>query len=1296
MSDDPSASSEVEHEGARAIPGRVHGRFRTTFETAGIGMCLTAPDGAFLQVNPALCEMLGFTEEELASRDFASVTHPDDLAVSRECVRCLLAGERSIYRFEKRYLHKDGGVVWADVSTALVHDETGEPAYFITQIQDVTDRKDAESQLRQTQRLLSSLIEHAPTPIYANELDSSYRFVNPAWERLARIRQEDAVGRTVAELFEPEVAKAFEEGVRPVVETGGPVSVDESGVVSDRRYHYRSVRFGILNDEGEVEAVGTISIDITDRKRAEAALRDSEERFRTAFERAAIGMTLTGPDGRFIEANEAFCRMVGYSREELPSVSFLELTHPDDVEVSREVTRRLLSGESEAEYLEKRYVRRDGEAVWAEVSVFLLRDADGAPLHFITHQRDITGRRRTQAALRESEERYRGLYESLPGGVMVVDRAEAIVQANPTAREILGLPGVELVPLTPFAPIWETIHEDGTAFSRETHPVSVTLRTGQSVRNVVMGLYSHSGENTRWILVNSEPLQDPHTGEVEAAIANFVDVTDWRRTAAALRENEFLLRESQRVAAIGSYRADFTADRWESSDVLDRVFGIDESYVRSVAGWLDIVHPDDREMMDRYLSGEVSAGRRAFDKEYRIVRQSDGDVRWVHGLGEASFDAGGNLSSLIGTIQDITARKHAEADLRETLSELRRFVAVVTASPVVFFTSREGDPGGIEFISENIEQFGYSADDFTTGRITWTGIMHPDDERRVGTETDGYLTRGLREFTVAYRVTTATGDVRWVEESTIVSVDAEGVITGYAGLLVDVTDRKRAELVLRESEHRFREMTDLLPDMVFEVDQDLHFTYINRAVGEVLGYAPSDLRADSVLADVMDEETLTRAVEDLAIAVAAGRSLVGVYDLRRRDGTRIPAEFHAMRVLGPDGELVGYRGAVRDITDRRRAEDAQRMAAVGQLAAGVGHEFNNLLAGLMLQAELTAADRTIERCDDLVRTALAVATRGRDVCRNLTTFVRPEAPRREPLYIEATIETALALLAHQIENAEVAVTRDYQADGQRVYADGGQLGQIFVNLFVNACHAMPQGGKLTIETRHLPQVGGSGDIVVRVSDTGTGIGHEDLPRIFEPFFTTKGRLGDSDIPGSGLGLSVSHGIIEAHGGEIRARSEVGAGTTLELVLPAYTSAAPTEPLAPMDEPMLEATPTHRTARILLAEDNLTVIEIVEAFLTGSGHEVDCVHTTQEAVAAMQASRYDLVITDLLMPGGGGRGVIEFVRSTEKPPPVLVITGATQEKAEDALAAGASRVIHKPFTHADLTQAIEESLAGDAG
>jgi two-component system, cell cycle sensor histidine kinase and response regulator CckA len=253
---------------------------------------------------------------------------------------------------------------------------------------------------------------------------------------------------------------------------------------------------------------------------------------------------------------------------------------------------------------------------------------------------------------------------------------------------------------------------------------------------------------------------------------------------------------------------------------------------------------------------------------------------------------------------------------------------------------------------------------------------------------------------------------------------------------------------------------------------------------------------------------------------------------------------------------------------------------------------------------------------------------------------------------------------------------------------------VLLNLIINAQHAMPAGGKLTVEARHVGNDNDTGHVVIAVADTGVGIPPDHLRRIFEPFFTTKGRLGESDTPGTGLGLSVAHGIITAHGGTIRVESEPGLGARFEVALPACEpAAAPEEEAAPRPCAPLEVAQRVAT-RVLVAEDAKMLSSLMRAILAGHGHEVTCVDDTEAALAALQSDRFDLVITDLLMPGGGGRQVLSFVRTLGDPPPVLVVTGVTEKHVErEALEMGAAAYIRKPFTRAELTEAVTAVLQG---
>jgi len=380
--------------------------------------------------------------------------------------------------------------------------------------------------------------------------------------------------------------------------------------------------------------------------------------------------------------------------------------------------------------------------------------------------------------------------------------------------------------------------------------------------------------------------------------------------------------------------------------------------------------------------------------------------------------------------------------------------------------------------------------------------------------------------------------------------------------------------------------------------------------------------------------------------------------------------------------------AFLDMTELKRAEDAQRLATVGQLAAGVAHEFNNILAILGGRAQLAEALGTDEEHGKLVDAVLRGTQRGAAICAELTRFSKPQAPRRERIRLEDPLEAALGIAERHVSAAAVDVSRHYDAGGRTAYADPGQLEQVFLNLIINACHAMPGGGTLSLAVTPAPGEEAHDDgLLVTVADTGTGISPEHIQRVFEPFFTTKGRLGGSDVPGTGLGLSVSHGIVVAHGGRITARSEVGVGTTFEVWLPA-TTAEPSATLAETGASIGPPAEAPSGLRILVADDEEDIRGMLVDLLSGQGHSVTSVADAQQATAALNEATFDAVLTDLLMPGGGGRRVLEVAQHLPVAPPVLVLTGRGEvEVAEEMLGLGATACLRKPLDLGEVLAAL---------
>ncbi len=271
--------------------------------------------------------------------------------------------------------------------------------------------------------------------------------------------------------------------------------------------------------------------------------------------------------------------------------------------------------------------------------------------------------------LQTSEEKYRYLFDTMSQGVAIQDEKGKIVEVNDAACKIFDASREQLLGQDS----WKLKKENGVDMNTDEAPSAVALRTGKPVCDMTIGVFVPKMNGYKWMLISSIPRFRDGEKKPYSTLTTFVDITDRIKMEKQIEEVEHLIRESQEVAQIGSYITDFVAGDWKSSEILDQIFGIDKNYVRSVAGWLDIVHPDDREMMNNYLQGILNS-HSFFDKEYRILKKSDNQTRWVHGLGKISFDKNGKALTMVGTIQDITDRKIAQEKI---LTDERKLEAIL-------------------------------------------------------------------------------------------------------------------------------------------------------------------------------------------------------------------------------------------------------------------------------------------------------------------------------------------------------------------------------------------------------------------------------------------------------------------------------------------------------------------------------------------------------------------------------------------------------------------------------------------
>ncbi|HEY9882622.1 MAG TPA: PAS domain S-box protein [Thermosynechococcaceae cyanobacterium] len=400
-------------------------------------------------------------------------------------------------------------------------------------------------------------------------------------------------------------------------------------------------------------SLGALTVAIEERRQVEVALQRSEGRFRGAFDFAAIGMALVGLDGRFFQVNRSICAIFGYSESEMLTKTFQELTHPDDLEQNLRFFQQALSGEVDSYQLEKRYHHKAGHIVWVLLTSSLLRDAEGNPLHLVSQLQDITQRKLTEHALQQSEAHFRDLVQKLSTGIALQGSKAEMLLVNPAALRMLGLDEAQMMGMSSLDPRWRVVHEDGSPFPGEEHPVPQAIATGKPVHNVVMGVYRPKHGDLVWLLVNADPHFNPD-GSLQHVLCSFNDISDRKQTEETLRKTE------ARSQALLNALPDLMLRVNREGVYLDVKFAKDFGTLLPPAEILgqreaNVLPPGVVQKRQQCLEQALKTGELQFC-EYQLALE-DG----IH-YEEARIAVSGDDEAVI-IVRDVTQRKLAEAEL---------------------------------------------------------------------------------------------------------------------------------------------------------------------------------------------------------------------------------------------------------------------------------------------------------------------------------------------------------------------------------------------------------------------------------------------------------------------------------------------------------------------------------------------------------------------------------------------------------------------------------------------------------
>jgi PAS domain S-box-containing protein len=653
------------------------------------------------------------------------------------------------------------------------------------------------------------------------------------------------------------------------------------------------------------------------------------------------------------------------------------------------------------------------------------------------------------------------------------------------------------------------------------------------------------------------------------------------------------------------------------------------------------------------------------------------------------------LRALDGAIVDVEVRAVSFASQGETAIQIicrdiaerkagQRFRQLAEAMPQIVWTA---EPDGVlDYASQAFAD--YTGDESEKSPVRrWVDSVHADDKKAVLLAWDKALRTG-EPYAMEFRIRRGgDGAYRW-HFATAVPIREHGRIVKWFGSATDVHDRKAAEDKIRAIAARLTTTLESITDAFYMVDHDWRFTYVNGEMERVTRRHRHDL-IGKVLWDEFPAALGTGVERELRRAAAEKRAL-SFQDFAPT--LKIWIDIRAYP--SPDGLSVYFR----DITEQRELENrlrqSQRLEAVGQLTGGVAHDFNNLLTVIMGNAEtLMHALGDDPKMRALAELTVTAAERGAELTQRLLAFARRQALTPKAIDIDALLAGMNELLARALgEHVEIELVR--AAGLWRAFVDAAQLENAVLNLCINARDAMPEGGLLTIETanvtlddtyaRNADEVAPGDYVMVAVSDTGAGMPPEIVARAFEPFFTTK------DVgKGTGLGLSMVHGFIKQSQGHVKIYTEEGHGTTIKLYLPKAADGEERAGPAQTAPKTIEG----GSERILLVEDDAQVRDHVGAQLRDLGYDVVAVADAAAALSVLDEGTFDLLFTDIVMPGGmNGRQLAEEAHSRRPLLRVLFSSGYTDNAIvhHGRLDHGV-HLLNKPYRRSDLAAKLREVL-----
>ncbi|HET7480427.1 MAG TPA: PAS domain S-box protein [Rubrobacteraceae bacterium] len=1119
-------------------------RFRLLAENARdvIYRYRISPERGFEYISPAAAAITGYTpEEHYADPELVfKMIHPEDRHLIEDSSRSLESPLES--PLVLRWRRKDGQTICTEQRNKPVRDQEGNLIAVEGIARDITQRKQAEERLREREEQLRLALEASSLGLWRQDLDTGEFIASPQASIMHGLPPGTPWSPDLAlRVVHPEDRDSVRERVDRAIADGGSYDSEFRVVWPDESVRWIASRGRVYEgSDGRPRSLIGVVQDVTARKQAEEALREAEEKYRGIFENSTSGIFHTTVDGRYRDANPALARLLGYDSPEELVATLTDLAHqlyenPED----RDKFTNALREHGSVKGYEVRVRRKNDTLVWLSVNARLVRDESGNTVGYEGVVEEITERKESEEALRESEEKFRSAFDSASIGMALVGLDGRWLKVNPSLCEILGYPEDALLEM---------------AFQDITHPDDLDCNLEQQdrlisgeVRSIRLEKrYIHRLGHVVWALLDASIVRDA-SGEQIYHIVQVQDITRSKKDREQLqrlsRQNELILKS----AGEGIYGLDPRERMTFVNPTASRMLGYepDELVGHHQHNIIHHASPDGTpyDTEDCPIHAALQDGNVHVSSD-QVFWRKDGTSFPVEYVSTPIREDGAVVGAVV-TFSDITERRRTEEELAR--SEERFRLLAEKMSDLVCLHSPDGR---YVYLSPSCRRIlGYDPEDLVG--VDPYDLFHPDDARRIREVPHKEALEGGTPDPIRYRIRRKSGEYIWLETLTEPILNEDGEVIRLQTSSRDVTESRRVEEALRESEERLRMTLQVSSVVLFQQDRDLRYTWVHNPQ---LGLSAEEMRGRTDLELLSSEDgALLTEIKTRALQTASGvREVVRMVS----EGTAYYYDLTVEPLRNAVGEVVGLNGVAVDVTDRQRAEEALAEAARAKtnLLADVSHELRTPLtvirgnADIGLELERGCAHEEI--LEEILRESSTMSRMVEDLLFLARSDSAAPMFRLEPVSTRSFL-SALESRATLLSQKRGAVLETNLNGDGHLRIDPMRAEQAVLALVDNAARYSPAGEKVSLTSKSA-----DGELRIEVADRGPGIPANDLPRVFDRFYRVEGSEGYRQQSGSGLGLSIAATIAEAHGGRIEAESRVGAGTRMSLYLPLLDSSRP--------------------------------------------------------------------------------------------------------------------------------------------